>query len=104
MNTHKNSPGLTNDQIHIKDNATTLAKTLANGKQCQLYDNTLSINEKELEALFEQLVQDKHFGINALSSSDGIIHLDKPKLSHIQIQDDLYRLYLYRYHAIIEKF
>jgi len=77
---------------------------MPNGKACQLYDNTASIPAPELESLLAQLVADKHFGINALSSSDGIINLDKPKLSHIQIKDDLYRLYLYRYHAIIESF
>jgi len=94
----------TQTKLEINKNATKTTNTLSNTKECVLYDNTGSISTKELEDLLAQLIKDKHFGINALSSSDGIIYLDKPKLSHIQINDNLYRLYLYRYHAIIESF
>ncbi|MDH5258016.1 MAG: hypothetical protein OEX07_08400 [Gammaproteobacteria bacterium] len=91
-------------EIRISESANKVTSNLDNGKQCELYDNTGLIPDTELKELLDQLVQDRLFGINALSSSDGIIYLDKPKLSHIQINDDLYRLYLYRYHAIIENF
>jgi len=99
-----NTENPTNDEIVIKKNATNISQQLANGKMCKLFDNTCTISNTELEELLTQLMQDKHFGIHALSSSDGIIYLDKPKLSHIQIKEELYRLYLYRYHAIIESF
>ena len=91
-------------ELKINKNAPKVSGTNHNDKKCELFDNTCSIPQQELKVLLAQLIADKHFGINALSASDGIIYLDKPKLSHIQIKDDLYRLYLYRYHAIIESF
>jgi len=91
-------------ELEINANATKVSCKNHNKKKCTLFDNTGNIPQKELEKLLKQLVENQHFGINALSASDGIIYLDKPKLSHIQIKDDLYRLYLYRYHAIIESF
>lgn len=91
-------------ELKINENATKVSGTTHNNKPCELYDNTCTIPQQEMSELLDQLIKDKHFGINALSASDGIIYLDKPKLSHIQIKDDLYRLYLYRYHAIIESF
>lgn len=94
----------TETELKINENATKITSYTANNKKCELFDNTSSISTQELEKLLAQLIEDKHFGVNALSASDGIIYLDKPKLSHIQIKDDLYRLYLYRYHAIIENF
>lgn len=100
IDTRNNSPA----EIKISESANKITSSLSNGRQCKLYDNTGLIPDLELRGLLDQLIQDSLFGINALSSSDGIIYLDKPKLSHIQINDDLYRLYLYRYHAIIENF
>ena len=100
MNTLNN----TETELKINENATKVTSKTLNNKECKLYDNTCSLPQQELEELLAQLIQDRHFGINAMSASDGIIYLDKPKLSHIQIKDDLYRLYLYRYHAIIESF
>jgi len=92
------------EELKISKNATKTSSNTNNGKECTLYDNTNSISLPERQKLLSELITDGHFGINALSSSDGIIYLDKPKLSHIQINEDLYRLYLYRYHAIIETF
>lgn len=97
--TNSNEP-----KLKINKNATKVTSETHNHKKCELFDNTGAIPQQNMEELLAQLVADKHFGINALSASDGIIYLDKPKLSHIQIKDDLYRLYLYRYHAIIESF
>jgi len=104
MNDHIKPETSHQTELKIHKNATKVTGKLGNGKPCELYDNTRSIEVDELQALLEQLINDQLFGIHALSSSDGIIHLDKPKLSHIQINSDLYRLYLYRYHAIIENF
>lgn len=97
--TNSNEP-----ELKINENATKVSGETHNNKKCELFDNTCKIPQQDMAELLAQLVADKHFGINALSASDGIIYLDKPKLSHIQIKDDLYRLYLYRYHAIIENF
>ena len=91
-------------ELKINKNAPKACGITHNNKECELFDNTCSLPQQELDKLLDELIKDKHFGINALSASDGIIYLDKPKLSHIQIKDDLYRLYLYRYHAIIENF
>jgi len=99
-----NSENDANATLEISENATKISSITHNNKTCELFDNTASIPVSELTELLNQLVQDRHFGINALSSSDGIILINKPKLSHIQINNDLYRLYLYRYHAIIEHF
>ncbi len=91
-------------QLKVAENATKVSATTHNDKECTLFDNTCTLTQQTMNELLAELVKDKLFGINALSASDGIIYLDKPKLSHIQIKDDLYRLYLYRYHAIIESF
>jgi len=103
MQKQSDSEKLTNN-IEIQENATIVNGETNNGKSCKLADNTGEIKKNELEQLLNGMIDDQLFGIHAMSSSDGIISLDKPKLSHIQVDDDLYRLYLFRYHAIIEKF
>lgn len=90
--------------VKIQDNATVVTGKTDKGKVCKLADNTGSVDKIELEGLLNNMIESQVFGIHAISSGDGIINFDKPRLSHIQIDDDLYRLYLFRYHAIIEKF
>ncbi len=57
-----------------------------------------------MRKLLAELIDSEQFGLNALSSDNGILALDKPRLSHVQVDTHLYRLLVYRYQAIIEKF
>lgn len=92
------------DGITLNQRAGMVEARNSRGKICQLIDNTGTIEDSQLIDLLNQLIEDEQFGINALSSTDGTLNIDKPRLSHIQIQDDLYRLLLLRYQAVIEKF
>ena len=92
------------DEITLNHGANVVEARNSRGKICQLIDNTGTIENSQLINLLNQLIQDEQFGINALSSMDGTLNIDKPRLSHIQIHDELYRLLLLRYQAVIEKF
>jgi len=75
-----------------------------NGRDCKLKDMTQSIDRNELEQLMQDLLEQKLFGFNMLSSTDGVMNLDKPRLTHIQLGEELYRLLLFPYEARIETF
>ena len=104
MPLEKNYELKSNANYQINTHAKIIRGKTENGKPCQLIDNTGTIDDCELDSLLNQLLSDKQFGINALSSSNGVIAIDKPRLTHIQIKDELYRLLIFRYDAIIEKF
>ena len=91
-------------EFQLTPDAVVIEASNSRGKTCQLIDNTGTIDPKELNELLAELIQANQFGINALSSTDGVLNLDKPRLSHIQLGDNLYRLVLLRYQAIIENF
>lgn len=102
-----NTPNVPNPlpaEINLTPEAITVERANSNGKTCQLIDNTGTIAQSMLDELLTQLIQDKQFGINAISSTDGVLNIDKPRLSHIQIDESLYRLILFRYQAVIENF
>ena len=92
------------NNIQISEGATIVEATNVQGKTCQLVDNTGTIDHQTLKNLLSELIDGNQFGINALSSQNGVINIDKPRLTHIQINKELYRLLLYRYQAIIESF
>jgi len=74
------------------------------GHACQLTDVTGSISSVELSKLLNDLIATKAFGLSAMSTDSATIKLDAPKLAHIQIGDELYRLLLFPYEGRIEKF
>jgi len=74
------------------------------GRECCLKDMTQSLPKAELEQLMDQLLEQKLFGFNMLSDTSGTMSLDKPRLTHIQIGEQLYRLLLFPYEAQIETF
>lgn len=104
MSTTSDFPPSVPADVTLSPDAHYVESTNKQGKCCQLIDNTGTIIEPELIKLLAELIESNQFGINALSSSNGVIALNKPRLTHIQINDHLYRLLLYRYQAIIEYF
>ncbi len=73
------------------------------GRPCRLIDNTGTLRPETLQALLDDLVAQDQFG--ALGVADGgVLALDKPRFTHIQLEGRLYRLLLFRYHACIEAF
>lgn len=88
----------------LSDNAIVVQGETLSGKPCRIVDNTGTISEAELRQLLEQLVEQNEFGIKGLSDGQGIMKLGEPRLAHIQIEGDLYRLVLLPYEARIEKY
>lgn len=74
------------------------------GHACQLTDLTGRVSSDELRKLLDDLIATKAFGLSAISTDSATIKLDAPKLAHIQIGDELYRLLLFPYEGRIEKF
>lgn len=88
----------------LSENAIVVQGETLAGKPCRIVDNTGSIPETELVRLLDELVQQNEFGIKGLSDSQGNMKLGEPRLAHIQIEGDLYRLVLLPYEARIEKY
>jgi len=102
-NTSNISPKLPSE-ISLSPEAVIVEEVNSNGKTCQLIDNTGTIGRSKMSELLNELIQEEQFGIKAISSTDGILKIDQPRLSHIQINETLYRLILFRYQAVIENF
>ena len=75
------------------------------GKPCRLIDNTGTVEHAQLQALLDDLIAQKLFGLQALSGAgDNTLRLDQPRITHIQFGATLYRLLLFPHEARIEKF
>jgi len=92
------------DANWLNSNAIVIKSTTQHGKPCQIVDNTASVEHKELESILQSLIENDEFGMKMLSDSNGRMDLNKPRLAHIQIGDQLYRLVLYPYEAIIDHY
>ncbi|MEJ2061148.1 MAG: hypothetical protein P8Y64_11805 [Gammaproteobacteria bacterium] len=89
----------------INDRAIVIEGTAHNGKPCRIVDNTGSIDRAELQALLDQLIADRCFGLTGRSlAGSNAITLGQPDFTHIQIGTELYRLILFPYEARIEAF
>lgn len=75
------------------------------GKPCRIVDNTASIDRAALHDVLDALIRERRFGISGLSAAGGaVIPLDRPRATHIQFGDTLYRILLFPYEARIEPF
>ena len=89
----------------ISDNATVIEGVAHNGKPCRIVDNTGEIDRGELQALLDDLIENKQFGLAGRSLAGGnTITLGAPDFTHMQFGDDLYRFILLPYEARIETF
>lgn len=94
----------TSDQDNFP-NAVIIEATAHNGRPCRIIDNTGAVDEQQLRALLDDLIREKQFGIQGLSSSGGeTITIGGPRFTHVQLGDALYRLLLFPYEARIEKY
>lgn len=85
--------------------ATVIEGTAHNGNPCRIVDNTGCVPRAELERLLHDLIAEKRFGLNALSSTgSNAIKLGEPQFTHLQVGDDLYRFLLFPYEARLEGF
>ena len=80
--------------------------TTHQGKSCRLIDNTgRHLPETECRDILSALIENQLFGFRSLSAQGGdTIDLARRESSHIQIDEQLYRLIVYRYEARIENF
>lgn len=91
------------DSIH--PDATIIESRTHTGRICRIIDNTRSIDRAELSSVLETLIQEKRFGVAALSAhGSGVLSIGHPDSTHIQFGDTLYRLLLFPYEARIELF
>ncbi len=89
----------------IGPDATIIPGVAHNGKPCRIVDNTASVALAELQALFDELIAQKRFGLQGLSvAGSNCIAIDQPLGTHIQLGDAIYRILMYPYEARIEKF
>lgn len=85
--------------------ATIIEGTAHNGKPCRVVDNTGTIPRAELEQLLADLIEQKRFGLNALSATgSSAIKLGEPQFTHLQMGEELYRFLLFPYEARLEEF
>lgn len=76
-----------------------------NGKPCRLVDNTGTIERAELERLLAELVNERQFGLRAMSAKGAnTIRFGEPEFTHMQFGDRIYRLLLFPYEARLEAF
>ncbi len=89
----------------IRPDAIIVEGVAHNGKPCRVVDNTASVEVAELQALLDDLIAQKRFGLQGLSvAGSNRIAIDQPIGTHIQLGNDMYRILLYPYEARIEKF
>lgn len=89
----------------ISPDATIIEGVATNGKPCRLVDNTGRVASVELQALLDELIAQKRFGLQGLSvAGSNRIAIDQPIGTHIQLGDDIYRILMYPYEARIETF
>jgi hypothetical protein len=85
--------------------ATIVEAVAHNGKPCRVVDNTGTINRAELERLLADLIEERRFGLRALSAKgSNAIRLGEPEFTHMQFGDRLYRMLLFPYEARLETF
>lgn len=76
-----------------------------NGKPCRIVDNTGKIPRDELQTTLDQLIESKSFGLSGRSLAGGnTISIGAAEYGHIQFGDDLYRMILKPYEALLEGF
>ena len=68
-------------------------------------DRTGRIDRPALQELLATLIEQKRFGLRARSAPGGdTIRLGAPEYGHIQIDEELYRMTLRPYEAVLEGF
>jgi hypothetical protein len=76
-----------------------------NGKPCRIVDNTGTVPRAELEAMLNQLIEERRFGLSGMSmAGSNAIRLGAPEFTHVQIGTELYRFILLPYEAWIDAF
>jgi len=78
--------------------------TTLNGKPCKIIDATTTLSHDILQELLNDFIKKRSFGLSGYSQDGQTIKLNQARFSHIQIQNQLYRLILLPYEARIEKF
>ena len=103
-------PGDAPDDFHaanpLRADAVRLTGTTRRGRPCALIDNTgRGLPAAELAALLDALIEQDRFGFALASAKGGAtLALDRQEAAHVQIAGDLYRLFVHRYTARIERF
>jgi hypothetical protein len=92
------------ERVEISPTATVVNGEIPSGKSCRLIDNTGTIAAIKLEGILRDLIANDVFGIKGFSSDGSSLRLDQPQFAHVQIDEELYRLLIYRYEAYIEKY
>lgn len=76
-----------------------------NCRGCRLIDNTASVSLEDPQRLLSELVRNKRFGPYGLSEAGGnTINFDRPKLTHLQGNEQLDRRILLGDEAYFEEF
>ncbi len=78
--------------------------TTHHGKPCKIIDATATLSQDTLQELLNDLIKKRSFGLSGYSQDGQTIKFNQTRFSHIQIQNQLYRLILLPYEARIEKF
>ena len=74
-------------------------------REVTLTDKTGTVPEDELQAILDGLIQENKFGLAGMSASgSGTIQLGAPEGGHIQVGEELYRLVITGYEAVIDRF
>ncbi|GEM_PF-6672919 len=73
------------------------------GRRCHLSDHTATLSRDTLESLLQDLIEQDQFGMLGLTQGE-TLSLDNPRFTHVQLEGRLYRLLVFRYHAVIEEF
>jgi hypothetical protein len=103
-------PGEAPDNFHaanpLRADAVRLGGTTRRGKACELIDNTgHGLPVEELAALLQALIEQERFGFALASAKGGAtLALDRLEAAHVQIAGGLYRLFVHRYTARLERF
>lgn len=93
------------EAYEFSDHAVVLEGVAHNGKPCRIVDNTGGIDRDELQATLDQLISDKAFGISGKSVLGGnTIAIGAAEYGHVQFGDDIYRMILKPYEAIVDTF
>jgi hypothetical protein len=91
--------------FELDSDSVVIVGTAHNGKTCRLVDRTGRIDPAALQALLATLIEQKRFGLSGRSAPGGdTIRLGAPEYGHIQIDEQLYRMTLRPYEAVLEGF
>jgi len=90
----------------LRDDAVRYPGHTKRGKACELVDNTgCALAPDECRDILASLIENDLFGFHPFSASGGeTISLERRESTHVQVDDDLYRLIVFRYQARIENF